>query len=166
MVVLLWIVLCVFVSFPDLFIGAHAKKQGEDLADNDGEEDEGILFGDEVSSMFLNLFGVFFTPPPPPPPLSLHSIWMKPFGIYLYFPHYHDPKHQHSESECEWMGFWVSLSLSSKEFSKPGDNWYNSKGSVFIPKSHIECVRRWIHCSERGYQRVCCLLVWSRRKHL
>lgn len=103
MVVLLWIVLCVFVSFPDLFIGAHAKKQGEDLADNDGEEDEGILFGDEVSSMFLNLFGVFFTPPPP-------SIWMKPFGIYLYFPHYHDPKHQHSESECEWMGFgflWV-----------------------------------------------------------
>lgn len=68
MVVLLWIVLCVFVSFPDLFIGAHAKKQGEDLADNDGEEDEGILFGDEVSSMFLNLFGVFFTPPPLPLP--------------------------------------------------------------------------------------------------
>lgn len=68
--------LCVFVSFPDLFIGAHAKKQGEDLADNDGEEDEGILFGDEVSSMFLNLFGVFFTPPPsplPPPPQYLNE---------------------------------------------------------------------------------------------
>lgn len=63
MVVLVWIVLCLFVSFPDLFIGAHAKKQGEDLSDNDGDEDEGILFGDEDGSMSLNLFGIFFPVP-------------------------------------------------------------------------------------------------------
>lgn len=165
MVVLLWIVLCVFVSFPDLFIGAHAKKQGEDLADNDGEEDEGILFGDEVSSMFLNLFGVFFTPPPSPSPLPPQYL-NETFWYLFVFSSLSWPK---ASTQWEWMwmnGVWVSLSLSSKEFSKPGDNWYNSKGSVFIPKSHIECVRRWIHCSERGYQRVCCLLVWSRRKHL
>lgn len=59
--------LCVY--FPDLFIGAHAKKQGEDLADNDGDEDEGILFGDEGGSMSLNLFGILFFLP--------RAIWMK-----------------------------------------------------------------------------------------
>ena len=44
---------------PASFIGAHAKKQGEDLADNDGDEDEGILFGDEGSCMSLSLFYLF-----------------------------------------------------------------------------------------------------------
>jgi hypothetical protein len=34
------------VSLPALLIGAHAKKQPEDLTDNDGDEDEGIFLGD------------------------------------------------------------------------------------------------------------------------
>lgn len=76
MVVLLWIVLCLFVSFPDLFIGAHAKKQGEDLADNDGDEDEGILFGDEGGSMFMNKFGFF------PPVQFKWNLW---YILLFYF---------------------------------------------------------------------------------
>lgn len=75
MVVLLWILLCLFVSFPDLFIGAPAKKLGEDLADNDGDEDEGILFGDEGGSMFMNKFGSF----------SPVQFKRNAFGIYYYF---------------------------------------------------------------------------------
>lgn len=50
--------LCVFSRL--FFIGTHTKKQGEDLADNDGDEDEGILFGDEGGSMSLNSFAILF----------------------------------------------------------------------------------------------------------
>lgn len=69
MVVLLWIVLCLFVSSPDLFIGAHAKKQGEDLADNDGDEDEGILFRWWRVVACLEIIFILF---------CLITIWMKP----------------------------------------------------------------------------------------
>ena len=31
-----------FCVLPSLPLGAHAKKQAEDLSDNDGDEDEGI----------------------------------------------------------------------------------------------------------------------------
>lgn len=79
--------LCLFVSFPNLFIGAHAKKQGEDLADNDGDEDEGILFGDEGGGMCFKLGRVFFP--------------NETFGTSLYSPHSSDPEHHHDESECE-----------------------------------------------------------------
>lgn len=36
---------CFFVCFSSLVLmsGAHVKKQGEDLSDNDGDEDEGIV---------------------------------------------------------------------------------------------------------------------------
>lgn len=82
--------LCLFVSFPDLFIGAHAKKQGEDLSDNDGDEDEGILYGDEGGSMSLNLFFVVLF-------LCLflflsENYLNQTFGRYLCFLHSHHPK--------------------------------------------------------------------------
>lgn len=48
--------LCIF---PTLLTGTHSKKQGEDLSDNDGDEDEGILFGDERQLHVLDLFIVF-----------------------------------------------------------------------------------------------------------
>ncbi len=36
--------------------GAHAKKQGEDLSDNDGDEDEGIFHGEQDGAWVLFLF--------------------------------------------------------------------------------------------------------------
>lgn len=45
--------LCIF---PALLTGTHSKKQGEDLSDNDGDEDEGILFGDKRQVHVLDLF--------------------------------------------------------------------------------------------------------------
>lgn len=41
---------------PALLTGTHSKKQGEDLSDNDGDEDEGILFGDKRQLHVLDLF--------------------------------------------------------------------------------------------------------------
>lgn len=35
------------MSLPASKTGAHAKKQGEDLSDNDGDEDEGIFHGEQ-----------------------------------------------------------------------------------------------------------------------
>lgn len=35
------------MSLPASITGAHAKKQGEDLSDNDGDEDEGIFHGEQ-----------------------------------------------------------------------------------------------------------------------
>lgn len=36
-----------YVSLPASTTGAHAKKQGEDLSENDGDEDEGIFHGEQ-----------------------------------------------------------------------------------------------------------------------
>lgn len=36
-----------YVSLPPSTTGAHAKKQGEDLSENDGDEDEGIFHGEQ-----------------------------------------------------------------------------------------------------------------------
>lgn len=47
------VLLCIF---PALLTGTHSKKQGEDLSDNDGDEDEGILFGDKRQVHVLDLF--------------------------------------------------------------------------------------------------------------
>lgn len=35
------------MSLPASITGVHAKKQGEDLSDNDGDEDEGIFHGEQ-----------------------------------------------------------------------------------------------------------------------
>lgn len=49
--------LCLFMSLPASITGAHAKKQGEDLSDNDGDEDEGIFHGEQRWCMrFLFFF--------------------------------------------------------------------------------------------------------------
>lgn len=47
------VLLCIF---PALLTGTHSKKQGEDLSDNDGDEDEGILFGDKGQLHVLDFF--------------------------------------------------------------------------------------------------------------
>lgn len=43
------------MSLPASITGAHAKKQGEDLSDNDGDEDEGIFHGEQRWCMTLAL---------------------------------------------------------------------------------------------------------------
>lgn len=51
------------MSLPASIIGAHAKKQGEDLSDNDGDEDEGIFHGEQrwcmISSKNVSVFWSF-----------------------------------------------------------------------------------------------------------
>lgn len=118
MVVLFWILLCLFVSFPASFVGAHAKKQGEDLADNDGDEDEGIIFGDEGSCMSLSninelmyLFILFST------------FWMQPLSFLQYpmpWPRESSEWMWMNECECEcvsdtkWILYWfLALPLES-----------------------------------------------------
>lgn len=54
--------LCIF---PALLTGTHSKKQGEDLSDNDGDEDEGIRFGDERQLHVLDFFSLYFECSPP-----------------------------------------------------------------------------------------------------
>lgn len=45
-------------------IGSHAKKQNEDLSDNDGDEDEGIFHGEQrrcmISSEVVTVFKSFW----------------------------------------------------------------------------------------------------------
>lgn len=50
------------MSLPASITGAHAKKQGEDLSDNDGDEDEGIFHGEQrwCMSFFCFCFCFFF----------------------------------------------------------------------------------------------------------
>lgn len=48
------------MSLPASITGVHAKKQGEDLSDNDGDEDEGIFHGEQKWCM--SLFTYFFMP--------------------------------------------------------------------------------------------------------
>lgn len=57
------------MSLPASTTGAHAKKQGEDLSDNDGDEDEGIFHGEQKMvhelhflKMSLLIIYVFFFP--------------------------------------------------------------------------------------------------------
>ena len=40
------------MSLPASITGVRAKKQGEDLADNDGDEDEGISHGEQDGAWF------------------------------------------------------------------------------------------------------------------
>lgn len=47
------------MSLPASTTGAHAKKQGEDLSDNDGDEDEGIFHGEQRWCMSFFLFYFF-----------------------------------------------------------------------------------------------------------
>lgn len=47
------------MSLPASTTGAHAKKQGEDLSDNDGDEDEGIFHGEQRWCM-TSFFSFFF----------------------------------------------------------------------------------------------------------
>lgn len=47
------------MSLPASITGAHAKKQGEDLSDNDGDEDEGIFHGEEMVHEFFCPFNKF-----------------------------------------------------------------------------------------------------------
>lgn len=53
--------LCLFMSLPASITGAHAKKQGEDLSDNDGDEDEGIFYGEQRWCMSFSFFSFFFS---------------------------------------------------------------------------------------------------------
>lgn len=46
------------MSLPASITGVHAKKQGEDLSDNDGDEDEGIFHGEQRWCMILFLKNV------------------------------------------------------------------------------------------------------------
>lgn len=39
--------LCLSMSLPAPTTGVHAKKQGEDFSDNDGDEDEGISHSEQ-----------------------------------------------------------------------------------------------------------------------
>lgn len=48
------------MSLPASTTGAHAKKQGEDLSDNDGDEDEGIFLGEQRWCMSLFFLFVWF----------------------------------------------------------------------------------------------------------
>lgn len=50
------------MSLPASTTGAHAKKQGEDLSDNDGDEDEGIFLGEQrwCMSLFFSVCIVLF----------------------------------------------------------------------------------------------------------
>lgn len=53
-----------YVSLPASTTGAHAKKQGEDLSENDGDEDEGIFHGEQRRCMisFENKISLFYNP--------------------------------------------------------------------------------------------------------
>lgn len=44
------------MSLPASITGAHAKKQGEDLSDNDGDEDEGTFSGEQRWCMIYLFF--------------------------------------------------------------------------------------------------------------
>lgn len=44
------------MSLPASITGVHAKKQGEDLSDNDGDEDEGIFHGEQRWCMSFCFF--------------------------------------------------------------------------------------------------------------
>lgn len=59
------------MSLPASITGAHAKKHGEDLSENDGDEDEGIFHGEQrwcmivlkkEMSLFYNSFFFSFFP--------------------------------------------------------------------------------------------------------
>lgn len=49
------------MSLPASITGAHAKKQGEDLSDNDGDEDEGIFHAEQRWCMSFCSFFHFCT---------------------------------------------------------------------------------------------------------
>ena len=50
------------MSLPASITGAHAKKQGEDLSDNDGDEDEGIsMVNKDGAWVVFFLFVCFFS---------------------------------------------------------------------------------------------------------
>ena len=52
------------MSLPASITGAHAKKQGEDLSDNDGDEDEGTFHGEQrwcmIFCLKMSLFSDYF----------------------------------------------------------------------------------------------------------